>query len=76
VPTDGAQVARSPGQERKFPVGPESARKLGYDPQEIDALPTSVTESFCGVGNPLGLGKPPDDVSGTFFHRSRLRCLP
>jgi SAM-dependent methyltransferase len=52
-----AQVARSPGQEKKFPVGPASAKKLGYDPQEIDALPTSVTESFCGVGNPLGLGE-------------------
>jgi hypothetical protein len=35
--------------ERKLPVGPASAKKLGYDPQEIDALPTSVTESFCGV---------------------------
>jgi hypothetical protein len=28
-----AQVARSPGQEKKFPVGPESARKLGYEPR-------------------------------------------
>jgi SAM-dependent methyltransferase len=52
-----AQVARSPAQERKFPVGPDSANALGYDPQEIDALPASVTESFCGVGNPLGLGE-------------------
>ena len=52
-----AQVARSPGQERKFPVDPESVRKLGYDPQEIDALPPSLTESFCGVGNPLGLAE-------------------
>jgi protein-L-isoaspartate O-methyltransferase len=52
-----AQVARSPDQERKFPVGPASAKKLGYDPQEIDALPPAVTESFCGVGNPLGLGE-------------------
>jgi SAM-dependent methyltransferase len=51
-----AQVARSPGQEKQFPVGPASARKLGYDSQEFDALPPSVTESFCGVGNPLGLG--------------------
>ncbi len=51
------QVARSPEQEQKFPVGPASAKKLDYDPQEIDALPTSVTESFCGVGNPLGLGE-------------------
>jgi ubiquinone/menaquinone biosynthesis C-methylase UbiE len=30
---------------------------LGYDPQEIDALPAPVTDSFCGVGNPLGLGE-------------------
>jgi protein-L-isoaspartate O-methyltransferase len=52
-----ARVARSPGQETKFPVGPASAKKLDYDPQEIDALPPSVTESFCGVGNPLGLGE-------------------
>jgi SAM-dependent methyltransferase len=50
-----SQVARFPGQERKFPVGPASAKNLGYDPKEIDALPLSVTESFCGVGNPLGL---------------------
>jgi arsenite methyltransferase len=52
-----AQVARSPDQEKKFPVGPATAKKLGCDPQEIDALPPSVTESFCGVGNPLGLGE-------------------
>jgi arsenite methyltransferase len=52
-----AKVAQAPEQEKKFPVGPNSARKLGYDPQEIDALPASVTESFCGVGNPLGLGE-------------------
>jgi arsenite methyltransferase len=51
-----AQVALSPSKEKKFPVGPASAKNLGYDPQEIDALPISVTESFCGVGNPLGLG--------------------
>jgi arsenite methyltransferase len=52
-----AKIARSPEQEQKFPVGPASATKLGYDHQEIDALPHSVTESFCGVGNPLGLGE-------------------
>ncbi len=52
-----AQVARTPGLEKKFPVGPASAKRLGYDPQEIDALPNSVTESFCGVGNPLGLSE-------------------
>jgi hypothetical protein len=25
------KVATTPGQERKFPVGPESAKRLGYD---------------------------------------------
>jgi ubiquinone/menaquinone biosynthesis C-methylase UbiE len=38
-------------------VGPASARRLGYDAAEIDALPASVTESFAGVGNPLALGE-------------------
>ena len=46
-----AQIARSPGQAKKFPVGPATAKKLGYDPTEIDALPTSLTETFCDIGN-------------------------
>ena len=41
------RVATAPDQER-FPVGPESAKKLGYDPAEVDTLPSAVTESFCG----------------------------
>ena len=52
------KVATAPDQETKFPVGPESAKKLGYDPCEVDALPSAVTESFCGVGNPFSLGNP------------------
>jgi len=49
-------TAIAPQDERKFSLGPESARQLGYAAAEIDALPTGATESFCGVGNPLGLG--------------------
>jgi SAM-dependent methyltransferase len=52
------RVATAPDQERKFPVGPASAKKLGYDLAEIDALPSTVTESFCGVGNPFLIGEP------------------
>jgi arsenite methyltransferase len=52
-----AGIANSPTQERRFPVGPESAKALGYDPTEIDQLPCSLTESFAGVGNPLALGQ-------------------
>jgi arsenite methyltransferase len=50
------KVALDPAGERKFPVGPESARRLGYDAAEMDALPPRATESFAGVGNPLALG--------------------
>lgn len=50
-----ANVARSPQSERVFPVGPDSAKQLGYDADEIDNLPVEVTESFSGVGNPLSL---------------------
>lgn len=32
-------VAKSPEPETKFPVGPQSAKRLGYDPGEVDALP-------------------------------------
>ena len=49
------KVAKAPQDEQIFPVGAQSAKALGYDANEIDALPQSVTESFCGVGNPLGL---------------------
>ena len=51
-------VATAPDQERKFPVGPESAKRLGYDPAEVDAVPSVVAESFCGVGNPFSMGEP------------------
>ena len=48
-----ARIAKAPETEKKFPIGAESAKRLGYDPQDIESLPTSVTESFAGVGNPL-----------------------
>ena len=53
-----ARVAVTPAEERRFPVGPESAKRLGYDSSVIDSLPLSLTESFCGVGNPFSLGEP------------------
>ena len=51
-----ATIATTPEREEKFPVGPESAKNLGYDSEAVDRLPASVTESFAGVGNPLCLG--------------------
>jgi SAM-dependent methyltransferase len=50
------RIARLPASERVFSVGPSSAKKLGYDADELDALPSEVTESFSGVGDPLALG--------------------
>src|SRR5262249_18898287 len=47
----------SPQEEKQFPVGPASAKRLGYDAAEIDSMPASVTESFAGVGNPFALGE-------------------
>jgi arsenite methyltransferase len=52
-----ATIAATPEREKKFPVGPESAKSLGYDSEAVDHLPGSVTESFAGVGNPLSLGE-------------------
>lgn len=49
------KVATDPTAPQRHPHGPASAKKLGYDAAEIDALPAAVTESFAGVGNPLGL---------------------
>ena len=51
-----SRIASAPRDEQKFPLGPESAKALGYDGDLIDQLPPSVTESFTGVGNPLALG--------------------
>jgi hypothetical protein len=53
-----SRIATAPEQERRFPIGPESAKRLGYDALEVDSLPPSVTKSFCGVGNPFSLGEP------------------
>lgn len=50
-----ARIATAP-QRDKRPIGLPVARSLGYDPEIVDRLPVSVTESFAGVGNPLSLG--------------------
>lgn len=51
------RVALEPHERQPFSIGPDSAKRLGYDAAEIDGLPPAVTESFAGVGNPLGLGE-------------------
>lgn len=51
-----ATLAADPASEKRFPVGPDSAKRLGYPSTEIDDLPAGTTASFAGVGNPFGLG--------------------
>lgn len=51
-----ARIATNPGRDQRR-IGPAIAKELGYDADEIDRLPASVTESFAGVGNPLSLGE-------------------
>lgn len=39
----------------RYAVGEEGARRLGYDPVLLESAPATVTESFCGVGNPFAI---------------------
>jgi SAM-dependent methyltransferase len=50
-------MALDPQAKQRHPSGPASAKRLGYDAAAIDAVPVQITESFCGVGNPLALGE-------------------
>ncbi len=51
-------VAVDPAGEHRFPVGPDSARRLGYTDDELAGLPPAVLASFAGVGHPLALRRP------------------
>lgn len=51
-----ADVAACPTKGFHFHTGRFLARRLGYDPRQIDDLPDAIVESFAGVGNPLALG--------------------
>jgi ubiquinone/menaquinone biosynthesis C-methylase UbiE len=51
------RVARDPNAHYHFHRGPEYARDfLGYDSEELAAIPRISTERFAGVGNPLAIG--------------------
>lgn len=52
-----AAIAQDPSREQRFPVGPDSAKRLGYPASEVDSLPLSATESFAGAGDPFALGE-------------------
>ncbi len=49
------EVASEPDGEYHFHTGRPLARRLGYDPGVVDALPDAAVESFAGVANPFSL---------------------
>jgi arsenite methyltransferase len=53
-----ASVATDPGGDFHFHRGPHyAARQLGYDLEELLALPDVSTAPFAGVGNPFKMGQ-------------------
>jgi SAM-dependent methyltransferase len=55
-----SQVAASPEAEFHFHRGPRyAAMRLGYDADELAALPPEVTASFAGIANPHVIGRIP-----------------
>jgi arsenite methyltransferase len=57
VMTTYEHVAREPHAAYHFHRGPEyAATFLGYDRDELAALPATATARFAGVGNPLAIG--------------------
>jgi len=60
VETMYSRVAIAPHGEFHFHRGPQyAATILGYEAAELAALPSSVTSSFAGVGNPHAVGRIP-----------------
>lgn len=51
-----AKAAANPQGLFRYPTGRAGLESLKYDPDILQALPTSALISFCGVGNPFSLG--------------------
>lgn len=50
------KVAQNPTGLFKYPTGRAGLEALQYLSEIINALPETVTDSYCGVGNPFALG--------------------
>jgi SAM-dependent methyltransferase len=53
-----AAVAEQPAGQFKYPVGRDSAERLGYRRDLVDRIPREVIGHFVGVGNPFSMGEP------------------
>lgn len=59
-----SRVAASPDGDFHFHRGPEyAARVLGYDAAELAELPSDVTSSFAGIGNPHAIARIPQGAT-------------
>jgi arsenite methyltransferase len=50
-----SEVANDPARRYHFHTGRPLAERLGYDRDEVEALPDRAVESFAGVANPFSL---------------------
>lgn len=48
-------VAQTPEREFHFETGRSLAQRLGYHPEDLDAVPSGAVDSFAGVGYAFGL---------------------
>jgi SAM-dependent methyltransferase len=51
-----AEVALDPERGFHFHTGRPLAEMLGYEPADLDWLPSPAVESFAGTGNPFSMG--------------------
>lgn len=51
-----AKIAVGPQGSFNYPTGREGLEKLNYGRDILSSLPEDVLASYCGVGNPFGLG--------------------
>ena len=49
------EVAVNPHGDYHFHTGRRAAKRLGYEPALVDAMPDAAIESFAGVANPFSL---------------------
>jgi SAM-dependent methyltransferase len=51
-----AEVSQSADGKFAYPTGKSGATALGYSLSVIENIPSTLIDSFCGVGNPFSLG--------------------
>jgi hypothetical protein len=59
-----SKAAKSPDSLLSYSTGYEALKTLNYNPELLQALPSSVAASYCGVGNPFTLGPINGDNQG------------